>query len=923
MIKRVMFFLGVVFFISLASASFNVNQSSSNVETSYFSGEAIRGNVRMSFDNQENDYFAAKFDGNISGVNISLLDVFNAMGLTKGTNYNCSPFSCKNSYDAIDSLGNSETNFVLGEEEKVYGFKLVGDPIKGITQFKFNITSDAGPSCGNQILLDMFDDGSIDYYNTERNNIICPSTEEFDGCYNEDEWVNGEEAIIDGTGYCEFIELMPAAAGYSLEANVKKVALGEGDKLEMKIYNFDKGKEGWGCEINPQNIGGAGTYKNLYCFANYSVIQPFNAFVCIKQTGGRGEYRIKTESSTPCGGRLPGSLDSFIPSQDFEIKARPIQYASFGSALITVGSYKELNGNDMDLKLLVKDYIQEVYGSNCSEVSGGCFVPFGIRGVPQTVTLNNGLIQYEKGADSILTSVTNFYELEKSNFKINSNYTNLDISKMGFVVPNKEGEQNFELFFGNTRVANGTINVDVGFDFEVGPKFALVGQDTLFSVYPLGNDTLISTVWNFGDSASLVPSTTNQATHRYRNESEYILGVTATNQQGEQSTKQFKIVVGEAQASLNQTLIKYRRRVSDLKSDVEPLNPFVKDEITRAVNLSSIENSILSIQNRYGQLGSEATTSQYIGLINELLLLDVPYSIVVSESGTLPGEVGLNNAAVKHIQDISQDSGDQGAIKNAIVGWMSENYALNIKFEKYSALRDVGDKDILTSYKVGITSLSGGSEDAYMIINYPKTSILFDGNYFAEAVSGGSGTSIPIYGGESPEEIKFLIEGENAPSVESLGIYVSPEVSSLSLNGDIGKPVPVVREGFNWFRFIIGMFIVFVIILVIYVILQSWYKKYYEKHLFKNPDDLYNIINFIYNSRKNGMIDSEIRKSLSEKKWKGEQITYAFNKIDGKRTGLWEIPLFKFIENKKVRKELEKKQGGKIDARFIKRPSLY
>jgi len=36
---------------------------------------------------------------------------------------------------------------------------------------------------------------------------------------------------------------------------------------------------------------------------------------------------------------------------------------------------------------------------------------------------------------------------------------------------------------------------------------------------------------------------------------------------------------------------------------------------------------------------------------------------------------------------------------------------------------------------------------------------------------------------------------------------------------------------------------------------------------------------------------------------------------------MYEIPLFKFIENKKVKKEIEKRQGVPIDTRFIKQGS--
>ena len=64
-------------------------------------------------------------------------------------------------------------------------------------------------------------------------------------------------------------------------------------------------------------------------------------------------------------------------------------------------------------------------------------------------------------------------------------------------------------------------------------------------------------------------------------------------------------------------------------------------------------------------------------------------------------------------------------------------------------------------------------------------------------------------------------------------------------------------------------------------------------------------------------------KKLLERNWSREQVVYAVKKLDGRRTGMWEIPVFKFLENKKVKMELEKKNPGKpIDARFIKMPKL-
>ena len=87
----------------------------------------------------------------------------------------------------------------------------------------------------------------------------------------------------------------------------------------------------------------------------------------------------------------------------------------------------------------------------------------------------------------------------------------------------------------------------------------------------------------------------------------------------------------------------------------------------------------------------------------------------------------------------------------------------------------------------------------------------------------------------------------------------------------------------------------------------------------KNNYDLYNLVNFIYNSRSSGLNDDEIKKKLKAAGWSNERIIYAFKKIEGRRTGMWEIPIFKAFENRRVKKELEKRHGT-VNIRFIKQP---
>ena len=80
-----------------------------------------------------------------------------------------------------------------------------------------------------------------------------------------------------------------------------------------------------------------------------------------------------------------------------------------------------------------------------------------------------------------------------------------------------------------------------------------------------------------------------------------------------------------------------------------------------------------------------------------------------------------------------------------------------------------------------------------------------------------------------------------------------------------------------------------------YLVLQEWYKKKYESYLFKNQNDLYNIISYIEISKKRGMENKQIANGLKKSGWNSEQITYVMKKYAGERTGMFEIPLNKLI----------------------------
>ena len=89
------------------------------------------------------------------------------------------------------------------------------------------------------------------------------------------------------------------------------------------------------------------------------------------------------------------------------------------------------------------------------------------------------------------------------------------------------------------------------------------------------------------------------------------------------------------------------------------------------------------------------------------------------------------------------------------------------------------------------------------------------------------------------------------------------------------------------------------IFIIFYIILQKWYAKKYENYLFKNKNDLYNLISFIENAKKKGTDDKKILVSLKKSGWKGEQLKYIIRKYLGKRTGMFEFPIEKILSTLK------------------------
>jgi len=134
--------------------------------------------------------------------------------------------------------------------------------------------------------------------------------------------------------------------------------------------------------------------------------------------------------------------------------------------------------------------------------------------------------------------------------------------------------------------------------------------------------------------------------------------------------------------------------------------------------------------------------------------------------------------------------------------------------------------------------------------------------------------------------------------------FISPGVNSLTVTDATISTEPLSKPKLT--ILVLALIVLGIIALFAYVVLQQWYKRKYEAHLFKNRNDIYNMIHYVNSARKRGSKDKEIENNLKKAKWSSEQITYVMKKYAGKRTGMLELPVDKALKALKLKENEEK-----------------
>lgn len=880
------FFILIISMNTLSSfSSENIGNLSHSIQKSYGPSEYIKGWINISLEDEPaNSLFEA------NGYSISLINLLN---LNPGFIKSCSSENCETDY--LTSNPEIMKNFNLKENNyTLFGFEFTGNIIS-VNSINFEVESDVGSSCYNQLEIDLFNDGKIDIIN---NKVLdapeCGDVLKKYGCFNEDKPI--EEYSISEIPYCQKIK-PTKSPGFKIGAWLKEVIVGD-KKLTMELYD-NYGHSIKNCKLSKEEIPETG--GEIFCNINYSVVESKDYYVCIYSDNGDGEYRIRGNSNPLTGCGFYGIPIPFETPGAYQIFAEGKRFGAIETLEIL-----DLLPNGDNLGSKIYEYIVDTYGISGGNIdcSSGCVVPIKlISKKDQNSIIKNLEIKYDKTIGEVTDN--KFYDLSKTTSTINAAFQKLYLDGGNFSVPDDFGDYTFSLSLNDEQIFSEELIVGkVPIIKNLKPRTTASAYPTKFEVTVESEGSIIKYDWNFGNNKTKT-TTTNNITYTYNSTGKYKLTITVTDSSQSSSSKEFEIDVGSPKIIINSLLGKMLTNLNNLKAQINEFDSFYQDSLKSILDLEFFESELEKIQTSNASATSE---SEYNSILTDLLKLEIPESVSTSVSADsvsfYPKEGNINLNILKIISGGDYDVSNENKYIEAIFGWNQKNLETKINFKELSAKYEYSEEPILKIFELKINE-NPSRENSYLII--PKLdNIKFKEDYsegekeeYFYISLTGSQTTITF---STTEDINFI----------DLPVFISPAISDLSITEE---PDEKNEKLSKMALFILIVFLLAIIGVVIYIILQEWYKRKYEAYLFKNRNELYNLISYIQSSKKKGLEDKEIIVKLKKAGWKFEQITYVIRKYSGKRTGMLEIPVGKILG--KFKKEKVKNiTPGKLRGNF-------
>jgi hypothetical protein len=868
--------------ISAFSAT-NVGSYSANLTSVYAPGEFLKGWINISLSKELDSGKIYVKEGNAILANATLGELFNAneANLISGVSYTCEPSSCNEGYSSSTNPVLQKTFTLNSGQDTTFGLKLTGNNVPLMESITMDMHSSASESCFNQLAIDIFNDGVLDWVNPTYNSLSFCSDENY-GCYVPS---SSTTLINEAKQYCSTFTINSGAAIY-VGANV----IGSGEAT----FNFIAGEEaGDECSASISEPGVFG------CIINKTIIESENITVCMTKSSGSA-YSLYYEDNNPCG---YVDFDSSETRHDFSLFIQGLKYSEPGSFLVNLSEIED-------------SYLLDNYNYNCS---AGCYIPVKlISRVNQDINLNSVDLSYESSGISVVNSPANIYTLNLTKPKFTMPFTKLYLDNLNLKISNKSGLHNISVYFEDNEIAKKQIEILnlPSVDFLYPLKVPAGYEITFYASSSSNISNTTSFKWFFGDNSTadtLVPN----VKHIYSSVGTNNLVLVISNSFGSVN-RSFSIVVESPKEYLNSTLVSYKDKTAELKARISDFPTLVKTYLDNRLNITSYEEKLVSLQNNFINAGNDS--SKYIEIVLELNKMSFPDWINFSQAVNgvfLPRQ---DNMDVNSMSALTQTnySRDSLALKNAVYSWALSSFEVTGTSKSYSAIYSNNSIDLLTYFNFKFIPLES-IERAYFIVASPSATFSWAN---IQELASGKGFVLDSLDSGVQKNLEFIIPGQKIGLLDA-PLYYFPTSEALALvstsvkcnyNGKCDSSIGETSDNCKsdckpWSKIFLLWGVVLVIFFILYIIAQEWYKKHYEDHLFKNKDDLYNLINFISNAEEQGLSKPQMYSKLVGKEWHSEQLDFAYHKFKGQRTGMWEIPIFRFWENKKVSKEIEARKN--------------
>jgi len=867
---------------SLVSASFTKGDYS--IETDYGAGEFLRGRISISFEAENRNSLFSCFNSEIS--------VFDFLE-NSGEDYECAPEDCEDYYSSSGS-GESVKTFSLNKlEEKIIGLIFQGElgssPVHSVS---FKVESDAGKTCSQPLKIDILNDKEVEWHSFSPGADFPCSVST--GCFNPSETLLEYE--IGTIPYCEKIKV-PAKPNFEIGAYIIE---GTGSaEFKMQVYDEDLGKLAE-CVLDVESTG-----ENS-CVVSLNLSSVRDIFFCLR-ADEETDYKIRGEEAEPCGFY---GLNAEEFTADYHIFAKGSTYAPVGVFVLNEQEFERQNERSF------VGYLNSYLDRFDYECPDECVIPIKFSsGLAQEITLSELQLVYD--TTSGRKSENNFYDVVEEEAEITTEFIELDLSYGNFSVPSEDGSYDAKLYLGEELLVEQEINVFasiniVSLNSQQVP--AAVPYKFIVQISPEKDAALYT--WDFGDGTE-ERTIRNEVIHTYSSTGDYNLRIEVEDTAGRKAIKNFPIKVVNPRDFIGLSLKVKKENLNETIKNLETIDTWYKQELEEKAALEDIEAELGRLERRY-ELAS--SSEEYVDIMSELIDLDVPYSLQSHDSN---GSFFLNERYINPAYLISlgaREVENPEQYKNSIINWFNEHIDMTIDGKIYYLYYADESLPLLTYFKADIKPKKDFGE-VFLIIDRSYDQITFKPGH-TEKVAGLATAIVFSELSEGEEKIVEFILPEKMQNFE-LPLFISPEflhllITNVSINpcnlnavcekeaGETAENCP--SDCRPWKRMLMYVVILFFVAFMIYIVLQEWYKKYYENRLFKNKNDLFNLISFMNNALNQRFSKKEIIRKLKAHKWSVEQIIYAFKKREGKRTGMWEIPIFKWLEKRKVKKEIAKRQ---------------